>query len=144
MTILSKAYDSLSHELMITKLDAHVFDKKYLKLVYSYLSNRKRNVSMRDSYNSLGDISFWVPQGSILGTIFFNIFICDIFYILEDHESANSADDSTSFSAKTNHKLVSKELEKSSSILFKWRQTNHIKVNTDKGHHLLSGNTQLT
>ena len=58
MTILSKAYDSLSHELMITKLDAHVFDKKYLKLVYSYLSNRKRNVSMRDSYNSLGDISF--------------------------------------------------------------------------------------
>ena len=40
-------------------------------------------------------------------------------------------------------KLVIKELEKSSAILFKCLQTNHIKLNTDKRHLLLFGNTQL-
>ena len=64
-----------------------------------------------------------------------------MFFFLEDHGNANYADD---YSAKTNHKLVIEELEKSSSILFKWLQTKHVKVNTDKRHLLLSGNTQLT
>ena len=64
-----------------------------------------------------------------------------MFFFLEDHGNANYADDC---SAKTNHKLVIEELEKSSSILFKWLQTKHVKVNTDKRHLLLSGNTQLT
>ena len=64
-----------------------------------------------------------------------------MFFFLEDHGNANYADD---YSAKTNHKLVIEELEKSSSILFKWLQTKHVKVNTDKRHLSLSGNTQLT
>ena len=66
-----------------------------------------------------------------------------MFYFLKDHGIANYVVDSTPYSAKTNHKLVIEELEKSSSIHFKWVQTNHMKVNTDKSH-LSSGNTQLT
>ena len=41
MTDLSKAFDCLSHELLIAKLDAYGFDSKSLKLIYNYLSNRK-------------------------------------------------------------------------------------------------------
>ena len=143
MTDLSKAFDCLSHDLLIVKLDAYGFDKKSLKLVYSYLSNRKQRVKINDTYSSLGEILFGVPQGSILGSLLFNIFICDMFYFLEDYGIANHADDSTPYSAKSNHKLVIDELEKSSSILFKWLQTNYMKVNTDKSHLLLSGNTKL-
>ena len=142
MTDLSKAFDCLSHDLLITKLDAYGLDKKSLKLVYSYLSNRKQRVKINDTYSSLGEILFGVPQGSILGPLLFNIFICDIFYFLEDYGIANYADDSTPYSAKSNHKLVVEELQKS-SILFKWLQTNYLKVNTDKSHLLLSGNTKL-
>ena len=64
-----------------------------------------------------------------------------MFYFVEDHGNANYADD---YCAKTNHKLAIEELEKPSSILFKWLQTKHMKVNRDKSHLLLSGNTQLT
>ena len=143
MTDLSKAFDCLSHDLLIAKLNAYGFDKNSLKLVYSYLSNREQRVKINDTYSSFREISFRVPQGSILGPLLFNIFICDMFYFLEDFGIANYADDSTPYSAKSNHKLVIEELEKSSSILFKWLQSNYMKVNTDKSHLLLSGNTKL-
>ena len=116
MTNLSKAFDCLS----LAKLDAYGFEKKSLKLLRSYLSNHKQRVKINDSYSSWGvGILFGVPQGSILRQLLFNIFICNMFYFLEDYGIANSADDSTPYSAKTNHKLVIEELKKSSSILFK-------------------------
>ena len=150
MTDLSKAFDCLSHELLIANLEAYGFDEKSLKLIYNYLSNRKQRVKINNSYSSWREILYGVPQGSILGPLLFNIFICDMFYFLENHELANYADDSTPYSAKRNqllliiYKLVIEELETSSSILFKWLQTNYMKVNTDKSHLLLSGNVSLT
>ena len=99
---------------------------------------------MNDSYSSWGNILFGVPQASILGPLLFNILICDMFYFLKVHGIANYTDDSTPYKAQRNHKLVIEELKKSSSIPFKWLQTNHVKLNTENSHLLLSGNTQLT
>ena len=48
MTDLSKAFDCLSHELLIAKLEAYGFDEKSLKLIYNYLSNRKQRVKIND------------------------------------------------------------------------------------------------
>ena len=139
LTDLSKAFDCLPHDLLIAKLNAYGFDEKALKLIHSYLSNRKQRVKINDSFSSWREILYGVPQGSILGPLLFNIFICDMFYFMENFEIANYADDSTPFSAKSNHKLVLDELETSSSILFKWLRRNYMKANTDKSHILLSG-----
>ena len=51
-TDLSKAFDCLSHELLIAKLAAYGFAKKALKLVNSYLSNRTQSVKINDKYSS--------------------------------------------------------------------------------------------
>ena len=123
-TDLSKAFDCLSHELLIAKLDAYGFDKNTLKLVNSYFSNRKQRVKINSKYSSGSEI-FGVPQGSISGLLLFNIFICDMFYFLEDFDIANSADNSTPYNADKNNEFVVNDLEHSSSILFK-RLNNNI------------------
>ena len=77
-TDLLKAFDCLSFELLTAKLDAYGFDKNALKLVNTYLSNRKQRLKINDKYSSWSEI-FGVPQGLILGSLLFNIFIRDMF-----------------------------------------------------------------
>ena len=52
LTDLSKAFDCLPHELLIATIDAYGFDKSSLKLMHSYLSNRKQRVKINDTYSS--------------------------------------------------------------------------------------------
>ena len=65
---ISKAFDCLSQELLIAKPDAYGFDKNTLKLVNSYISNRKQRVQINDKYSLVYSYSlFGIPQGTILG-----------------------------------------------------------------------------
>ena len=113
-------------------------------MIYNCLSNRKQRVKINDSFSSWSEILFGVPQGSILGPLLFNIFICDMFYFMVNFEIANYADDSTSFSAKLDGRSVVDELEILSSILSTWLKSNYMKANTDKSHLLLSSKNNLT
>ena len=78
LTDLSKVFDYLPHELLIAKLDTYGFDKGSLKLIHSYLSNRKQRVKVNDRYSSWSEILFRVSQGPILGPLLFIIFICHV------------------------------------------------------------------
>ena len=77
LTDLSKAFDSVSHDLLIAKLNCYGFSLPALKLVHSYLSNRKQRSKINNAYSSWEEILFGVPQGSILEPILFNIFLSD-------------------------------------------------------------------
>ena len=78
LTDLSKAFDCLPHDLLIAKLHAYGFDTKSLKLMLSYLTNRKQRLKINNTYSSWSKILFGVSQGSSLGRLLFNIFICDL------------------------------------------------------------------
>ena len=111
LTDLSKAFDCLPHEFLFAKLDAYGFDKSSLKLIHSYLSNRKQRVKINDRYSSWSEILFGVLQGSILGPLLFNIFICDVFYFLENFDIESYADDSTPFCAGKRAEFFVNDLE---------------------------------
>ena len=143
LTDLSKAFDCLDHELLIAKLNAYGFGLTALKLVHNYLSNRKQRTKINSTYSSLLEIIFGVPQGSILGPLLFNIFLIDLFFIIEDTDIASYADDKTPYVTADNIDGVIKSLQEVSEILFKLFSDNLMRINADRCHLLVSTNNTV-
>ena len=99
---------------------------------------------MNDKYSSWRETLFGIPQSFILGPLLFTVFICNMFYFLEDFDIANYADDSTSYNADKIIEFVVNNLEYLSSILFKWLNDKYMKVNTGKIHLLISRSIRAT
>ena len=67
---LSKVFDCLSHDLLLAKLNAFGFSLLALRLVKSYLSNRKQRTTINKELSLWAEILFGLPQGSVLGSLF--------------------------------------------------------------------------
>ena len=110
-----------------------------LKLLTDYLTNRKQKTRVETSYSYWEVIKHDVPQGSILGPLLFNIFICDMFLMLDHTYFASYADDSSPYTVNQNAEEVIRTLKEISKPLLKWFRGNKMKLNPDKCHLILSG-----
>ena len=136
-----KAFDFLHHELLIAKLHAYGFSFSALRLVNSYLSKRKQRAKINESFSSWEEIFFGVPQGPILGPLLFNIFMCDLFLIVNNVDFTNYADDNTPFASGNTPAEVLECRDYASNKLFEWFSNNQMKANPDKCHLLTSSMT---
>ena len=136
---LSKAYDCIPHDLLIAKLEAYGLDTCALKLVYSYLINRKQRVKVDSAYSNFQSISKGVPQGSVLGPLLFNIFINDLFFTDLESEICNFADDTTIYACGTSIDAVTIKLKDDLQKLLDWFKNNRMCANPEKFQMMVLG-----
>ena len=126
---LSKAYDCLPHDLLITKLEAYGFDLNSLCLMYSYLDSHHQRVKIGSHMSTAKRIKIGVPQGSVLGLLLFNIFINDLFLMRLDSEICNFADDNTIYSCGLDLHEIVFNLESDLGRLLEWFTNNGMVAN---------------
>ena len=138
LTNLSKAFDCICHDLLISKLNAYGLSLPALKLITDYLRNRKQRTKIGLIYCDWEDIISGVPQGSKLGPLSFNISLCDLFLEDEINYFANYADDTTSYSVGSTATEVLENLSGITKRLFSWFANSQLKANDNKCHLPLS------
>ena len=102
LTDLSKAFDCLSHDLLIAKLHSYGISLASLKLLTDYLTNRKQRAKVENFYCSWEGIKHGVPQGSVLGSLLFNILVCDMFLMLDHTYFVSYTDDNIPYTVNEN------------------------------------------
>ena len=141
---LSKAFDTDDHSILIKKLKLYGVKGNNLRWFESYLSNGKQYIS----YNSrkcttFENITYGVPQGSILGPLLFLIYVNDPPNATSILDLIMFADDTNLFYShhdiKTLFSTVNEELEK----LGGWFTTNRLSLNITKTKYTFSIKTQL-
>ena len=121
LTDLSKAFDCIDHNLLIAKLNAYGFEKRSLEFIHSYLTKRKQRTKVDSAFSSWEMLLSGVPQGSILGPLLFNIYICDMFFeIPKNIDFARYADDNTPYTRSSKIEQVLTNLQGASEKLFFW------------------------
>ena len=124
--------------MLIAKIHVYGVDIPSLKLLQWYLTKRKQRVKLNGTYSPWSEIISGVPQGSILGPLLFNIYLCNLFQFFPYLDITNYADDNIPHSTNINLNKVLHDLEKMSDTLSNgspiifWRQTqkSHIFLQT--------------
>ena len=136
---LSKAFDTINHELLIARLHAYGFSKQALKILFSYMSDRWQRTKINKFFSSWSALLQGVPQGSVLGPILSNIYLNNLFYFLSCNV-CNFADDTTPYVCNKNLEFVLLKLEEQSNTAINWFDNNYMKMNSDKCYLLISDN----
>ena len=106
----------------------------------SYLLNRKQRTKINLEFSSWEEILFGVPQESILGPLLFNIFLCDLFFVMDEADFASYTGDNTS----NNLDEFIFKLQSASKAIFQWLAENQMKANPNKCYFICSSNLKTS
>ncbi len=142
-----KAFDTVNPKLLLNKLKNYKLNNDALELLINYFECRTQIVKLNQTYSKSLPIKLGVPQGSVLGPLFFSIFINDLPFLLNLHCKL-FADDTTLFKTfDIREKSLSENIEifKADLVpLLDWCNYNKMDINWSKTYFMfVSGNRKV-
>ena len=134
---LQKAFDSVDHDILISKLQHYGIRGIASTWFRSYLSKRKQFVEISGCKSMITEILFGVPQGSVLGPLLFLLYINDLHNSIRYSTPFLFADDTSLLNSGKNITSTSKQVNKDLKLLVKWLNANKISLNASKTELIL-------
>ena len=137
---LQKAFDTVNHEILFTKLKAVGVSDDALGWFISYMSDTNQFVEVNGCHSSFQSINCGVPQGSILGPLLFNIYVNDMVNAIKsDCELYLYADDSTIVAHGNNLESLETKLSKELENIKDWLDSNKLSLHLGKTESIVFG-----
>ena len=129
---LSKALDSIDHNILLNKLSAYGITKNELKWFKDYLTGRMQRVCVDSTFSDWTTITRGVPQGSILGPLLFLIYVNDLPDVATQCTLNLYADDTTLYYSDKDPLKVQRALNVDLDQTARWIKANGLRMNIAK------------
>ena len=142
---MSKAFDSIRHDILFQKLQALGVSSLSLDWFHSYLVGRSQRVRIHDAISDALVLKYGVPQGSILGPVLFTIYVNDLLSVPTHCKSACYVDDSKLYLSFPSSDISTAidNLNADLESVSRWCCKNSLLINPDKTKVLIIGVPQL-
>ena len=134
---LSKAFDTVNHNILLEKLKAYGIQSENLEWFRSYLSNRKQFILYDDFKTEVKIVKCGVPQGSILGPLLFLIFVNDLSNSTKVLDPVLFADDTNLFCSDNNIRTLFETANQELRQNNDWFLVNKPSLNIEKTKYML-------
>ena len=134
---LSKAFDTVNHSILLSKLDLYGIRNIEIQWFRSYLSKRTQKVHVNGMFSDSLAIYTGVPQGSILGSLLFLISINDIVKITNYFSLRLFADDTSLTATGKNLDQLLQKINQKLPVIYEWLCSNKLTLNLNKTKYLI-------
>ena len=139
---LKKAFDTVNHRVLILKLRALGVDDFSFTWFKSYLSNRTQRTVMGNAISSPRSVNKGIPQGSVLGPLFFLVYINDLAEGLKSSKAALFADNTAIYCSASSAADLQLYLDEDLKIVKNWMETHKLTLNVSKTKLMVIGGRQ--
>lgn len=139
----TKAFDTVDHSILITKLDYSGIRGVAGEWFRSYLYNRKQYVSINYNNSSTLNIIKGVPQGSVLAPLLFLIYINDLHRTSNVLKFVHFADDTTVFHSHSDLNVLTTLVNAELYNISNWLIANRLSLNVNKSSYMIISNKKI-